>query len=168
MNNHLNHHLNQEEFADATLGLLEADRVAHLEGCTECRTRTAGFRAPLEQWRDNARVAAVQPDSFWAQQRAVISVRMHERSFDRGLRFVWVGALAAIIIAAVLSWPTPGATVTPATTTDAQDMQDEQLLENMQVALERETPAALQPAEVLTNEMTRTHAVTYKSRSGAH
>ena len=42
--------------------------------------------------------------------------------------------------------------------------QDEQLLENMQVALERDTPAALQPAEVLTNEMTRTRAVSYKSR----
>jgi len=162
MNNHLNHHLNQEEFADATLGLLEADRVAHLEGCTECRTRTAGFRAPLEQWRDDARLAAVQPDSFWARQRAIIQVRMHERSFDRGLRFVWVGAVAAIILAAALSWSPGTQPVTPAkTTTDAQD---EQLLENMQIALERETPAALQPAEVLTNEMTRTRAVTYKSR----
>jgi len=162
MNNHLDHHhLNQEEFADATLGLLEADRVAHLEGCTECRTRTAGFRAPLEQWRDDARLSAVQPDSFWARQRAIISVRMHERSFDRGLRFVWVGAVAAIILAAVLSW-SPG--TKPAVPTKTADAQDEQLLENMQAALERDTPAALQPAEVLTNEMTRTRAVVYKSR----
>lgn len=157
----MNQHLNPEEFADATLGLLEADRVAHLEGCTECRTRTAGFRAPLEHWRDDARVAAVQPDSFWARQRAIISVRMHERSFDRGLRFVWIGAVAVIIIAAVLSWSPATKPAAPLPTTDAQD---EQLLENMQAALERETPAALQPAEVLTNEMARTRAVSYKSR----
>jgi hypothetical protein len=157
----MNHHLNSEELADATLGLLEADRVAHLEGCADCRTRTAGLRAPLEKWRDDARLAAVQPDSFWARQRAIISVRMHERSFDRGLRFVWVGAVAAIILAAVLSWSPGTNPPKPAPTTDAQD---EQLLENMQVALERETPAALQPAEVLTNEMARTRAVSDKSR----
>ena len=160
----MNNHLNQDEFADATLGLLEADRVAHLEGCTECRTRTAGFRAPLEQWRDDSRLSAVQPDTFWARQRAIINVRLHERSFDRGLRFVWAGAVAAIILAAALSWSPADKPVTPAKTTDAQD---EQLLENMQAELERETPAALQPAEVLTNEMTRAHAVTYKTRSGA-
>lgn len=160
----MNQHLNPEEMADATLGLLEADRVAHLEGCAECRTRTAGVRAPLEHWRDDARVSAVQPDSFWARQRAVINVRLHERSFDRGLRFVWVGAVAAIVLAAALSWsPGTKAPSTPPTT----EAQDEQLLENMQVALERETPAALQPAEVLTQEMARSHAVVYKSRSGA-
>ena len=157
----MNIHLNSEEMADATLGLLEADRVAHLEGCAECRTRTAGYRAPLEQWRDDARLSAVQPDPFWARQRAVIAVRRHERSFDRGLRFVWVGAVAAIILAAVLSW-SPG--TNPPRLAPTTDAQDEQLLESMQVALERETPAALQPAEVLTNEMTRAHAVNYKSR----
>ena len=111
--------------------------------------------------RDDARLSAVQPDPFWARQRAVIAVRRHERSFDRGLRFVWVGAVAAIILAAVLSW-SPG--TNPPRLTPTTDAQDEQLLESMQVALERETPAALQPAEVLTNEMTRAHAVNYKSR----
>jgi hypothetical protein len=157
----MNHHLNPEEIVDATLGLLETERAAHLEGCPECRTRTDGYRAPLEQWRDDARVSAVQPDSFWARQRAVINVRLHERSFDRGLRFVWAGAVAAIVLAAALSW-SPG--TKPPTMPPTTEAQDEQLLENMQVALERETPAALQPAEVLTKEMTRAHAVSYKSR----
>jgi len=158
----MNIHLNPEEMADATLGLLEADRVAHLEGCAECRTRTAGFRAPLEQWRDDARVAAVQPDTFWSRQRSVISVRLHERSFDRGIRFVWAGAVAALVLAAVMSW---SPSTNPAEPTSAQkEQQDEQLLENMQVALEREAPMALEPAEVLTKEMTRTTAVAYKTR----
>jgi anti-sigma factor RsiW len=158
----MNHHLNQNEIADATLGLLESERAAHLETCTECRTRTDGYRAPLEQWRDDARLAAVQPDAYWARQRAMISVRRHERSFDRGLRFVWVGAVAALIVAAMLSW-SPG-TAVPKTTATTQEQQDEMLLDDVQVALERETPAALQPAEVLTQEMTRAQAVTYKSR----
>ena len=157
----MNIHLNPEEIADATLGLLEADRAAHLEGCADCRTRTAGFRAPIEQWRDAARVAAVQPDTFWSRQRAVISVRLHERSFDRGIRFVWAGALAALVLAGALSWSPATRPTTASPTTEAQD---EQLLENMQLALEREAPVALQPAEVLTKEMTRAHAVTYKSR----
>jgi len=69
--------------------------------------------------------------------------------------------VAAIILAAALSWSPGSQPVAPARTTDAQD---EQLLENMQAALERDAPAALQPAEVLTNEMTRTRAVIYKSR----
>jgi len=161
----MNNHLNSEEMADATLGLLEADRVAHLEGCAECRTRTAGFRAPLEQWRDDARVAAVQPDSFWARQRAVISVRLHERSFDRGIRFVWAGAVAALVLAAAMSWSPSTKPTTVAPPTEAQD---EQLLENMQVALEREAPMALEPAEVLTKEMTRARTVSNRSRQGAH
>jgi hypothetical protein len=161
----MNIHLNSEEMADATLGLLEADRAAHLEGCAECRTRTAGYRAPLEQWRDDARVAAVQPDTFWTRQRAVISVRLHERSFDRGIRFVWVGAVAALVLAAALSWSPSTKPPTPPPITEAQD---EQLLENMQVALERESPLALQPAEVLTKEMSRARNVSYRSRQGAH
>ena len=161
----MNIHLNPEEMADATLGLLQADRAAHLEGCAECRTRTAGFRAPLEQWRDAARVAAVQPDSFWARQRAVISVRLHERSFDRGIRFVWAGAVAALVLAAALSW---SPSTKPAEPSAAQnEQQDEILLENMQVALEREAPLALQPAEVLTKEMTRARNVSNRSRQGA-
>src|SRR3954447_13611642 len=138
----MNNHLNLEEMADATLGLLQADRVAHLEGCAECRTRTAGFSAPLEHWRDAARVAAVQPDTFWSRQRAVISVRLHERSFDRGIRFVWVGAVAALVLAGALSWsPSTKPPVSP----QVSEAQDEQLLENMQVALEREAPMALEP-----------------------
>jgi hypothetical protein len=160
----MNNHLNLEEMADATLGLLEADRVAHLDGCAECRTRTAGYRAPLEHWRDDARVAAVQPDTFWSRQRAVISVRLHERSFDRGIRFVWAGAVAALVLAAALSWsPTTKPPISP----QVSEAQDEQLLENMQVALEREAPMALQPAEVLTKEMTRARNVSNRSRQGA-
>ena len=160
----MNIHLNPEEIADATLGLLEPERASHLQECDECRTRTDGYRAPLEQWRDAARVAAVQPDSFWARQRAVISVRLHERSFDRGIRFVWAGALAALLLAGALSWsPTTKPTVLP----QASEAQDEQLLENMQMALERESPLALQPAEVLTKEMTRARNVSNRSRQGA-
>ena len=160
----MNHHLNPEELADATLGLLEPERVSHLQECAECRTRTDGYRAPLEQWRDATRVAAVQPDTFWARQRAVISVRLHERSFDRGIRFVWAGAVAALVLAAALSWsPASNSTVTPQTS----EAQDEQLLENMQVALERESPLALQPAEVLTQEMTRARNTSSRSRQGA-
>ena len=160
----MNIHLNPEEIADATLGLLEPEREAHLQECVECRTRTDGYRAPLEQWRDAARVAAVQPDSFWARQRAVISVRLHERSFDRGIRFVWAGALAALLLAAALSW---SPTTTPVPKQSTTEAQDEQLLENMQLALERETPAALQPAEVLTKEMTRARNVSNRPRQGA-
>jgi len=146
------------------LGLLEPERASHLQECDECRTRTDGYRAPLEQWRDAARVAAVQPDSFWARQRAVISVRLHERSFDRGIRFVWAGAVAALVLAAALSW-SPGPT-SPATP-QSSEVQDEQLLENMQAALERESPLALQPAEVLTQEMSRARNVSHRSRQGA-
>ena len=161
----MNHHLNPEELADATLDLLEPERASHLQECVECRTRTDGYRAPLEQWRDDARVAAVQPDSFWARQRAVISVRLHERSFDRGIRFVWAGAVAALVLAAALSWsPTTTAPVTP----QVSEAQDEQLLENMQIALERESPLALQPAEVLTKEMSRARNASPRSRQGAH
>ena len=160
----MNHHLNPEELADATLGLLEPERASHLQECDECRTRTDGYRAPLEQWRDAARVAAVQTDSFWARQRAVISVRLHERSFDRGIRFVWAGAVAALVLAAALSWsPAPTSPATP----QSSEVQDEQLLENMQAALERESPLALQPAEVLTQEMSRARNVSHRSRQGA-
>jgi len=160
----MNHHLNPEELADATLGLLEPERASHLQECDECRTRTDGYRAPLEQWRDSARVAAVQTDSFWARQRAVISVRLHERSFDRGIRFVWAGAVAALVLAAALSWsPAPTSPATP----QSSEVQDEQLLENMQAALERESPLALQPAEVLTQEMSRARNVSHRSRQGA-
>ena len=163
----MNLHLNPEEIADATLGLLEPERASHLQECDECRTRTDGYRAPLEQWRDAARVAAVQPDSFWARQRAVISVRLHERSFDRGIRFVWAGAVAALVLAAALSWsPNHTGTGTPISA-EAKEAQDEQLLENMQMALERESPLALQPAEVLTKEMTRARNTSSRPRQGA-
>ena len=160
----MNLHLNPEEIADATLGLLEPERASHLQECDECRTRTDGYRAPLEQWRDEARVAAVQPDSFWARQRAVISVRLHERSFDRGIRFVLAGVVAALVLAAALTWSPPQKPAAP----QSSEAQDEILLQNMQLALERESPLALQPAEVLTKEMTRARNVTYRSRQGAH
>jgi hypothetical protein len=62
-----------------------------------------------------------------------------------------------------MSWsPASKPTVTPPT-----EAQDEQLLENMQVALEREAPMALEPAEVLTKEMSRARNVASRSRQGA-
>jgi len=105
----------------------------------------------------------VQPDTFWSRQRAVISVRLHERSFDRGIRFVWAGAVAALVLAAAMSWsPSTKPPVSP----QVSEAQDEQLLQNMQVALEREAPMALEPAEVLTKEMTRARNVSSRSRQG--
>src|SRR5438445_6990516 len=137
----MNLHLNPEEIADATLGLLEPERASHLQECDECRTRTDGYRAPLEQWHAAARLAAVQPDTFWSRQRAVISVRLHERSFDRGIRFVWAGAAAALVLAAALTWSPAQKPVAP----QSSEAQDEILLQDMQLALERESPLALQP-----------------------
>ena len=162
----MNLHLNPEELADATLGLLEPERVSHLQECAECRTRTDGYRAPLEQWRDDARVAAVQPDTFWSRQRAVISVRLHERSFDRGIRFVWAGAVAALVLAAALSWSPSSTGPAAPISSEAREAQDELLLQNMQAALERESPLALQPAELLTKEMTRARDVSHRPRQG--
>ena len=57
-----------------------------------------------ELFADARALEAAGADSFWARQRAVISVRLHERSFDRGIRFVWAGAVAALVLAAALSW----------------------------------------------------------------
>jgi len=75
--------------------------------------------------------------------------------------------VAALVLAAALSWTPEMWTTTAPKNVPTTEAQDEQLLQNMQMALERESPLALQPAEVLTNEMTRARNVSNRSRQGA-
>jgi hypothetical protein len=71
-----------------------------------------------------------------------------------------------LVLAAALSWsPSNTAPVTPISS-EAKEAQDELLLQNMQAALERESPLALQPAELLTKEMTRARDVSHRPRQG--
>ena len=154
----MNTHFEHDELTDAAAGLLGTERLGHLEGCEACRRRVDDLQASLKQWRERASGAAVRPEAEWTRQRNQIMARVGEQRRASTWRLIFAGALAAataaLIFALVPLKPHhPQPQTNPAAITSS--VSDEQLIQSVEAALDRETPEALEPATLLTKDIDR-------------
>jgi hypothetical protein len=160
----MNIHLNEKQITDATLGLAEEPALRHLERCQECRSQVEATVALVTGFSRHARREAERDDLFWARQESAILERTSQNEHAtsrRAMRFAWRMTAAATFAALLVLWVSLGSRdrnlpVPPENPVIASEHEsDELLLRQVEAALERRTPVALAPAEVLTRELHR-------------
>lgn len=144
-------HLSDEHLAQALLEAAPSEAREHLESCAACRSDWEVLHAGVAALRQQTRADAERPASFWTRQRAAISARLEERASGGLWRFAYAGALALLVLAAILLSPQA-----PPRTPVAQTDPDHALLVDVERSVRRELPRALEPAALLTQEMSRT------------
>ena len=101
----------------------------------------------LAAYGERARAEANRPEAFWRYQREAIASRLALR---RGAWRMWAAATAMIVLVAVLLSVTPKQR-SEVVSTDP----DHELLVDVERSLRREVPRALEPAALLTQEISR-------------
>lgn len=144
----MNGHLNDEQMTGLLLDE-SAEGAAHLAECALCSAEEQRLRAVLAGFGEAARGAAERPEAFWAWQRGAVAGRLAEKKAEPR-RLVWAGAMAVLVLLAsmMLRQPPPEPAV-------AQADPDHVLLVEVERSMRREVPAALAPATLLANEMSR-------------
>ena len=148
----MNSHLNEKQLTEALLGFSEESEQGHLQACEQCRAQVVSEEELFSRFGQAARAEAERTEDFWVRQRLVISRRMEQSAQLRTLRVVW-GA-AATAAAGLVLWVALGQSPSnpvPPPIHPADDV----LLRQVATALERGTPEAFAPAEVLTHELNR-------------
>ncbi len=154
----MNEHVSQEQFAEAALSGVTPALQSHLNGCFTCRVELERLRRALGSLAEDAQSAAARPEGFWTRQQETIAARIQSGDFRAPSaqhwagRLAWAGALAAVILAALLSLrPDPQRPALELTVVDP----DEELLLGVEQSLRRPLPQALSPGVVLVTERNR-------------
>jgi hypothetical protein len=157
-------HLNEVELAEFVSDN-SGNLGTHLAHCDFCLDRVARMRAIVA----GLRAIGDEPDEFWIGQRAAIRTKIARRKLARtpiaaapgpspwrwsGL--TWAGAAAVLVLAGLLVSggtappPTPGAT-----TPEAANDPDHDLLLAVERVMQSSGPEALEPAAFLVREVSR-------------
>ena len=143
----MNTHLTEEQLFESLLGAQDAAAAQHIAACTECGSQLERLRSATGALRDSARAQAEKPEGFWTSQRstaAACSLQFSVRPL------AWAAAIAVAVLAAmVLQEPRPAAPSTPAPDPD------QALMVAVERATRRQLPQALEPAALLTREISR-------------
>jgi hypothetical protein len=161
----MSEHLNSEEISQMVTGeRLWPHRHSHLDSCPQCAAELGEARAQLAGFRQSVRAAAEHPEAFWARQRYVIGCRISDAQLwrHRLLRPEWIAtaAASAAVILFVLALSLGGINVHRIASPDIQTAQisspadsDDLLLADVQAELQRDVPAALEPAHLLMQQV---------------
>jgi hypothetical protein len=116
----------------------------------------AGIVALAESLRE----AGERPDGFWRMQRAAIQERIQGSEQRASLRLAWAGSVALVAVAVGLLTQTPA----PASAAANYDP-DHDLLVGVEQAVRRPVPQALEPAQLLAQELERSVEAAEKTNS---
>jgi len=127
----------------------------HLLACASCRAERAELEASLSIFSAAAREATEQPGHFWTRQAAQIHSNIAaapQRRLSFGSRMASALALLGLFaFLLVRAAPAPKTSIS-----QASPHSDHELLLAVEQALQRDTPAALEPVTLLVEDMTRT------------
>jgi len=118
----------------------------HLAACAACRDEAGRLHSLLALYGEVTRAAGARPQAFWQWQRTTILTQLESRPAPR--RLVWAAAVAMVALAATLLIETP-----PPAVPSAADDPDYVLLVDVERSVRREVPRALEPAALLTAEL---------------
>ena len=125
----------------------------HMLACAPCREERERLQQQISHFAESARVATDEPGPFWTRQAAHIRSRIEARPSRSSMAFRLVPALALLALFAILllqNSPTP----VPAHE-NVSVRSDHDLLVEVERALDRQTPAALEPITLLVEDMSR-------------
>jgi len=146
----MNSHLSEEQLVASALG--ESDRVAtlHLQECPRCREEIQSLNTSIGSWVEDVRGAAGASEVFWRRQREAIAARLAPRPSLSWKNWAWATATLTLVVLAAVFYrqPAPVATAPPL-------VDDNALLLSVQTSLESDVPEALEPLDLLTQEIDR-------------
>jgi hypothetical protein len=159
-----NRHLTDEQWLQCLLGEPPPEAAAHLSGCPNCQAELSRFREATTQLsRQTFGYAEALPERFWEEQQRRIGAWVaakeagtSQATFPRRLAVGLSVAAAGVLAVMLIRWPAPQppqAMLPPAPSVAGAASADDQLLAQVQEALEREVPLALAPATLLAQEM---------------
>ena len=148
-------HLTSKQIAQLVTGNSPAEGEMHARKCEQCRESVAQLQDALRAVAMDARRSAERSPVDWARQRNTILARAHEQSLRPRL---WaLATFAVMLLAAVLLVLAPQPASAPPQvahqpTPAIAPADPDTLLAQVNDELERDTPAALAPVELLLQE----------------
>ncbi len=108
---------------------------------------------------ESLRAAAERPEGFWRAQRVAVQARIEGGQRRASLHLAWAGsiALVAVAVGLLMHAPSPLATAAPDP--------DHDLLVGVERAVRRPVPQALEPAQLLAQEIERSARAAGKTNS---
>jgi hypothetical protein len=128
----------------------------HLLACASCRSERDVLEADISAFSTAAREASDRPIHFWTRQSTQIHSKLASAKSSRmGLGSRMTSAFVALALAAFLLLErAPSPRPEPQVATGSGS--DHELLLEVERALQRDTPAALEPVTLLVEDMSRT------------
>ncbi|MGH9601426.1 MAG: hypothetical protein ACRD24_03465 [Terriglobales bacterium] len=123
-------------------------------------TTSARDDAVIAALAESLRAAGERPEGFWHMQRTAIQERIQGAERRTSLRMAWAGSMALISVAVGLLAQSPA----PASAMAISDP-DHDLLVGVEQAVRRPVPQALEPAQLLAQEIERSVEAAAKSGS---
>ena len=134
-----------ESLVDRALAGPDLTAEHHLANCTCCQMEKEAIEKALQHFADVQREQANRPETFWERQAAKIRETRQQKAEHRSSAWVWIPALAtAIVLLAVVL--RPGAPKSPVP--QATVLTDQQVLTEVERAVEGGTPMALEPVSL--------------------
>ncbi len=141
-------HLTDEQLLEELDHGADAGAREHLASCPGCREEHESLRMALARYAVTTRASAERPESFWRAQETAITRHWIGRLARR--RLAWAAATACLVLAAALL-----VKETPPPEPIAQAEADQTLLVDVERSVRRELPRALEPAALLSQEVSR-------------
>lgn len=149
-NDGLSQHLTDEQVASALVDSPDNGLPAHVASCTTCREELTTLRRGILALREETRAASEKPEVSWIRQRvAIAGKRLRQRTVSP--RLAWAAGLALVAGLGslyVTREQHPGRIVAVADP-------DHQLLMDVERAIRRDLPLALEPAALITSDLDR-------------
>ena len=142
-------HLTDEQAAAALTGAAGSDVVSHLAECTRCREEIDSIARGLQALRQEAREASEKPEGFWIRQRLTAAEAPPRRPLSP--RLAWAAGLALVAGLGGLYLMREPAAVRVGAAADP----DHELLRDVERAIRRDLPRALEPAALIASDLDR-------------
>jgi hypothetical protein len=156
MQEHLSNEQLTEYLTDPLASGGDASIREHLAACAACRNEAGRLHSLLALYGEVTRAAGARPQAFWQWQRTTILTGLEPSPVPR--RLVWAAGVAMAALAATLLMETPPPAVPPAVDPDHA------LLVDVERSVRREVPRALEPAALLTAELSQAADTTTKQQ----
>jgi len=143
-------HLNDEQTAAALAGAAGDEAAGHLAECAACRAEIERLERGLLALRQETREACDKPaEAFWTRQRLAATEAPQRRLPSP--RFAWAAGLALLAGLGGLYLSREPATVSVSSVADP----DHELLRDVERAIRRDLPKALEPAALIAVDLDR-------------
>jgi hypothetical protein len=150
-------HLSDEEMTAAAAGEQSPRSAHHLQICSECQEQVQAHREALVQLRQDISYSAGRSAIEWGRQSRAIHQRIItsqiERTQARSLGFAFVSSALALALVLTIFIGFRG-TPTPRPAPDhVVTISDAALLNDVENLMDEDVPDALQPADLLVEQM---------------